>query len=174
MTILFLNWGAKCERPAENKLRESPSEKIRKNEEFNAAVRGVIAEAVTKLDALERKTSESEAAFNQRINEVYLEIMERLKIIRTERAKNGKDGRDGLNGKDGKNGLDGKRGTAGLDGKDGEDGKDGVGVARADLVKDELVITLTNGTEFNVGKVKGKDGTDGRNGMRGRYRGIRV
>ena len=65
----------------------------------------------------------------------------------------------GQNGKDGQDGKDGANGKDGQDGKDGADGKDGIGIA--DLVineNGELVVTLTDGTVKNLGKVTGSDG----------------
>ena len=54
-------------------------------------------------------------------------------------------GKDGINGTDGKDGIDGV---------DGTDGKDGLGIS--DIVIDaagDLIITMTDGTVKNVGKV---------------------
>lgn len=60
------------------------------------------------------------------------------------------------------------QGNAGLDGIDGVDGADGVGVLSAVINGDgELVITLTNGNEINVGKVVGANGADGADGTNG-------
>jgi len=78
-----------------------------------------------------------------------------------------KDGRDGINGVDGRDGKDGKpgrdgqigpKGRDGLNGRDGIDGKDGVSVINAHLDFDgSLVITLSNGTEIDVGEVMPMD-----------------
>lgn len=98
-------------------------------------------------------------------------------------GKDGKDGKDGvgiaditLNGNgelvvtltDGtvKNlgkisvaGSGGSDGEDGATGADGSDGKDGVGIADIKLNENgELVVTLTDGTEKNLGKVTGADG----------------
>ncbi len=62
-------------------------------------------------------------------------------------------------GQNGKDGADGKDGQDGKDGADGKDGLDGIGIA--DLVineNGELVVTLTDGTVKNLGKVTGSDG----------------
>ena len=62
-------------------------------------------------------------------------------------------------GQNGKGGADGKDGQDGKDGADGKDGLDGIGIA--DLVineNGELVVTLTDGTVKNLGKVTGSDG----------------
>ncbi len=68
--------------------------------------------------------------------------------------------------------ISGKDGT---DGKDGEDGKDGVGIANIGFnANGELIITLTNSTNVNLGKFtvfqgpageKGEDGKDGEQGV---------
>ncbi len=75
-------------------------------------------------------------------------------------GKDGVDGKDGANGKDGvdgKDGLDGKDGKDGVDGKDGKDGVDGVGIDSVAInEKGELVITLSNEKEINLGKVVGE------------------
>ena len=62
-------------------------------------------------------------------------------------------------GQNGKDGADGKDGQDGKDGADGKDGLDGIGIA--DLVineNGELVVTLTDATVKNLGKVTGSDG----------------
>lgn len=65
-------------------------------------------------------------------------------------------------------GADGKNGTNGSDGVNGENGKDGVGVVETEITGDgELVITYTNGTSANLGKVVGSDGKDGQPGIDG-------
>lgn len=78
-----------------------------------------------------------------------------------------KDGRDGINGTDGRDGKDGKpgrdgqvgpKGRDGLNGRDGIDGENGVSVIDAHLDFDgSLVITLSNGTEIDVGEVMPMD-----------------
>ena len=68
-------------------------------------------------------------------------------------------GTDGVDGADGKDGVDGKNGADGKDGADGQDGADGVGIADIRINENgELVVTLTDGTEKNLGKVTGADG----------------
>lgn len=49
--------------------------------------------------------------------------------------------------------------AAGKDGQDGQDGASGVGIAELALNESgELVVTLTDGTEKNLGKITGEDG----------------
>lgn len=101
-------------------------------------------------------------------------------------GKDGQDGRDGKDGEDGKDGLtpyigsngnwwigttdtgikaagtngaDGKDGANGKNGTNGKDGADGVGIADIKLNENgELIVTLTDSTVNNLGKVKGEDG----------------
>ena len=77
----------------------------------------------------------------------------------------------GEKGNDGKDGKDGEQGVAGKDGKDGEQGvagKDGVGIVLATLNdKQELVITLSDGTKFTSGSIKGDQGEPGKDGQKG-------
>lgn len=98
-------------------------------------------------------------------------------------GKDGQDGKDGEDGKDGLtpyigsngnwwigntdtgikaagvNGADGKDGANGKNGTNGKDGADGVGIADIKLNENgELIVTLTDGTEKNLGKVTGSDG----------------
>ncbi len=62
----------------------------------------------------------------------------------------GADGKDGLNGQDGK------------DGQNGTDGKNGIGITNAEINNSgELILTYSNGTSANLGKVVGDDGKDG-------------
>ena len=83
-----------------------------------------------------------------------------------EKGDTGADGKDGANGVDGKNGTDGKDGVNGTNGKDGRDGKNGVGIAKAVInTNGELVLTYTNGTTVNLGRVVGNDGQDGQDGQ---------
>lgn len=50
-------------------------------------------------------------------------------------------------------------GTAGKDGQDGQDGASGVGIAELAINESgELVVTLTDGTEKNLGRITGEDG----------------
>lgn len=68
-------------------------------------------------------------------------------------------GVNGADGKDGKDGINGKDGANGKNGANGKDGADGVGIADIKLNENgELIVTLTDGTEKNLGKVKGEDG----------------
>ena len=56
----------------------------------------------------------------------------------------------------------------GKDGKDGKDGTNGVGIA--DIAIDDagnLTVTLTSGTVYELGNVKGADGLNGTNGLNG-------
>ncbi len=77
----------------------------------------------------------------------------------------GKDGEDGQNGTDGK---DGENGKDGLNGTDGKDGTDGVGIKTTAInANGELIITLTDGTIHNLGKVVGADGQNGADGKDG-------
>ena len=93
---------------------------------------------------------------------------------------NGKNGSSGSDGSDGRDGRDGKDGEDGLTpfigsngnwwigaadtgvpaaGADGAPGRDGVGISGLFINEaGELVITLTDGTENNLGRVTGEDG----------------
>ena len=77
----------------------------------------------------------------------------------------GQIGQTGAAGANGTNGIDGQDGKDGLD---GADGLDGVGIANAAInAQGELVITLTDGSEMNLGKVVGADGQPGATGAQG-------
>ena len=108
-----------------------------------------------------------------------------------EQGTAGQDGRDGADGKDGADGQDGlvpyigtngnwwlgntdtgvqasakgAKGDPGRDGAtgaDGKSGKDGVGISKAEInAAGELVLSYTDGTTVNLGKVVGADGKDG-------------
>lgn len=87
----------------------------------------------------------------------------------------GKDGRDGEDGEDGEDGLssyeiylkyhpdyagdeqtwlESLKGADGEDGEDGEDGADGIGIAGVTFLENgELIITYTDGTFVNLGKI---------------------
>jgi hypothetical protein len=54
----------------------------------------------------------------------------------------------------------------GLDGNPGKDGENGLGLAGAMIDRDgALLVTLTNGEVKSLGKVVGKDGSDGKDGL---------
>lgn len=56
-------------------------------------------------------------------------------------------------------GSGGSSGSSGAAGKDGQDGASGVGIAELALNESgELVVTLTDGTEKNLGRITGEDG----------------
>jgi hypothetical protein len=75
-------------------------------------------------------------------------------VTKVDRILKGKDGLNGKDGAPGKDGRPGRDGAAGVNGKDGQNGKDGVGVSKAKVdIDGELVITLTDGTIIEAGKV---------------------
>ncbi|MBO4572489.1 MAG: leucine-rich repeat protein [Clostridia bacterium] len=88
-------------------------------------------------------------------------------------------GADGSNGIDGKSAYEiavenGYTGTEsewleslrGKDGTNGSNGADGVSVTNAEINADgELIITLSNGQSFNVGKIKENEITEGTEGL---------
>lgn len=47
------------------------------------------------------------------------------------------------------------------------DGRDGVSVIRSEIINDELILTLSNGTTLNAGVVRGEKGADGADGVDG-------
>lgn len=66
----------------------------------------------------------------------------------------------------GVNGERGPEGMAGPPGERGEKGADGLGLAGAMIDRDgALLVTLTNGEVKSLGKVVGKDGSDGKDGL---------
>ena len=65
-------------------------------------------------------------------------------------------------------GADGQNGKDGVPGKDGVDGKDGISITNSVINNaGELVLTYSNGTNANLGKVVGANGKDGVNGTNG-------
>ena len=74
----------------------------------------------------------------------------------------GTTGATGAAGAAGATGATGAAGRNGTDGKDGKDGKDGVSIREVSLNDSgELIVTLTDGTETNLGKITGEDGAPG-------------
>lgn len=74
----------------------------------------------------------------------------------------GEKGEQGLQGIQGEKGQNGKDGTNGTNGIDGTNGKDGIGITNAEInASGELILTYSNGTSANLGKVVGADGKDG-------------
>jgi len=68
----------------------------------------------------------------------------------------------------GKDGTDGMDGLPGKDGEDGKDGQDGLSIVSSTInAAGELVITYSDNTTDNLGKVVGGNGKDGVNGTDG-------
>lgn len=64
--------------------------------------------------------------------------------------------------------LDSIKGQNGKDGKDGIDGKDGLSIKSVEVNEEgKLIITFTDNTFVDAGKVKGDDGKNGQNGKDG-------
>lgn len=105
-------------------------------------------------------------------------------------GKDGRDGVDGQNGRDGEPGIQGEKGRDGIDGLAGKDGRDGIDGQKGDtgpapteeailaavtkclptLVQDEdgmLNAVFYAGEMKSLGRVRGRDGSDGRPGERG-------
>lgn len=74
-------------------------------------------------------------------------------------------GEKGDKGDTGDKGDKGDKGDTGSNGADGINGTNGIGIAKAEVnANGELVITFTDKTSVNLGKVVGKDGKDGNDG----------
>ena len=82
-----------------------------------------------------------------------------LASLKGEKGEQGEQGIQGVQGEKGQNGKDGTNGTNGID---GTNGKDGIGITNAEInTSGELILTYSNGTSANLGKVVGSDGKDG-------------
>ncbi len=80
----------------------------------------------------------------------------------------GEDGEQGEQGEQGPIGPQGPQGDKGEQGIQGEQGVQGVGVEKVEINDNgELIVTLTNGSSFNCGKVVGEDGEQGPVGPQG-------
>lgn len=79
-----------------------------------------------------------------------------LASLKGEQGEKGEQGIQGIQGEKGQNGKDGTNGTNGID------GKDGIGITNAEInISGELILTYSNGTSANLGKIVGADGKDG-------------
>lgn len=84
------------------------------------------------------------------------EWLKSLKGADGAKGEQGEQGIQGIQGEKGQNGKDGTNGTNGID------GKDGIGITNAEInISGELILTYSNGTSANLGKVVGADGKDG-------------
>jgi hypothetical protein len=135
------------------KALESIQESIQQSKEIQ---KKKIAENV---DLVLQALKKIESDIRTRFDGVGSAIEKRVASIKDGRdGINGVDGRDGKDGKPGRDGQIGPKGRDGLNGRDGIDGKDGVSVTNAHLDFDgSLVITLSNGTEIDVGEVMPMD-----------------
>lgn len=97
------------------------------------------------VEALRGIKSDLETKFNK---------LDSTLVTKVDRILKGRDGLPGKDGAPGKDGRPGRDGAPGVNGKDGQNGKDGVGVSKAKVdIDGELVITLTDGTVIEAGKV---------------------
>ena len=97
------------------------------------------------VEALRGIKSDLETKFNK---------LDSTLVTKVDRILKGRDGLPGKDGAPGKDGRPGRDGAPGAPGKDGQNGKDGVGVSKAKVdIDGELVITLTDGTVIEAGKV---------------------
>lgn len=79
-----------------------------------------------------------------------------LESLKGAKGEQGEQGIQGVQGEKGQNGKDGTNGTNGID------GKDGIGITNSEINNSgELILTYSNGTSANLGKVVGADGKDG-------------
>jgi len=84
-------------------------------------------------------------------------------------GERGERGPQGVQGPPGERGPQGDVGPQGTPGQQGPIGKDGVSLAGAVIDHDgRLVVTLSDGTARELGRVVGKDGADGRHGVDGK------
>lgn len=85
-----------------------------------------------------------------------------LASLKGKQGEKGEQGIQGIQGEKGQNGKDGTNGVNGIDGIDGTngiDGKDGIGITNAEINNSgELILTYSDGTSANLGKVVGADG----------------
>lgn len=88
-----------------------------------------------------------------------------LASLKGKQGEKGEQGIQGIQGEKGQNGKDGTNGVNGIDGIDGTngiDGKDGIGITNAEINNSgELILTYSDSTSANLGKVVGADGKDG-------------
>ena len=135
------------------KALESIQESIQQSKEIQ---KKKIAENV---DLVLQALKKIESDIRTRFDGVGSAIEKRVLSIKDGRdGINGTDGRDGKDGKPGRDGQVGPKGRDGLNGRDGIDGQDGISVTNAHLDFDgSLVITLSNGTEIDVGEVMPMD-----------------
>lgn len=132
---------------------------------------GAVNNSVSEVKLMQqRKAAENVQLVIQALKKIESDIKDRFdnvgsaiekRVLTIKDGRNGIDGTDGRDGKDGKPGRDGQvgpKGRDGLNGRDGIDGQDGISVVDAHLDFDgSLVITLSNGTEIDVGEVMPMD-----------------
>lgn len=110
-------------------------------------------ERLIELKKLREEIKRSETKLRDELLESVQKEIESIELKHGNDGADGKDGRDGIDGKDGKDGIDGKDGRDGRDGKDGKDGADGHGLESVRISDGNLIITLSDGTEKNAGKL---------------------
>jgi len=132
------------------------------------------------------KSKQLSQSAKDKISQSKIDILRSLQGDKGETGLQGDKGLDGAAGKNGKAGMDGKtivgddgaRGPAGprgdkgergeaIKGDAGKDGEDGRGIVSVSIVGVNLVITYTDGTKQNVGRVMGQRGQLGPRGRTG-------
>lgn len=130
-----------------------------------------LADQMEVLKSIERTIEESKTKQKEKLKTNVDFVVEALRNIKTDledkfskldnkletkvdRIIKGRDGLPGKDGAPGKEGRPGRDGVPGKDGKDGKEGKQGVGVSKAKVdIDGMLVITLTDGKVIEAGKV---------------------
>lgn len=130
-----------------------------------------LADQMEVLKSIERTIEESKTKQKEKLKTNVDFVVEALRNIKTDledkfskldnkletkvdRIIKGRDGLPGKDGAPGKEGRPGRDGLPGKDGKDGKEGKQGVGVSKAKVdIDGMLVITLTDGKVIEAGKV---------------------
>ncbi len=77
----------------------------------------------------------------------------------------GEQGEKGEQGIQGEKGDKGEQGIQGDKGDQGVQGEKGVGISKAELVNGELIITYTDGTTDNLGKIVSQEKSEGTDGL---------
>lgn len=103
----------------------------------------------------------------RKLKQELLELLAKPILVEGPVGENGPQGLPGPQGEIGPQGLKGDKGIKGDIGQPGDPGSDGISISNVILENNELIVTLSNGLDFNLGNIQGPQGELGPVGLQG-------
>lgn len=103
----------------------------------------------------------------RKLKQELLELLSKPILVEGPIGETGPRGLSGPQGEIGPQGLKGDKGDKGDIGQTGESGSDGISISNVILENNELIVSLSNGLDFNLGNIQGPQGEIGPIGPQG-------